>query len=74
MKPILISRVVKHFLRTGVIDPNLLPDKERFFAEVNSIIFKNIVLHRINDLVKKIDSTDILNLRINILENVLRGN
>jgi hypothetical protein len=71
MKPGLISRVVKKYLKTGEIQVKDLPIRERFFAEVNSIKFKSILINRIDALCTKIDKLDILRVRLNILDQLI---
>jgi hypothetical protein len=71
MKPGLISRVVKKYLKTGQILVENLPIRERFFAEVNSIKFKSILINRIDALCTKIDKLDILRVRLNILDHLI---
>jgi hypothetical protein len=71
MKPGLISRVVKQYLKTGILDPDSLPIRERFFAEVNSIKFKSILINRINSLVKKVDNLSITRVRLSILDRII---
>jgi len=48
----------------------LLAQRERFFAEVNSVTFKNILLTRINKLVDKIDNMNIMTVRTNLLSTL----
>jgi hypothetical protein len=71
MKPGLISRVVKKYLKTGQISVKDLPIRERFFAEVNSIKFKSILINRIDALCTNIDKLDILRVRLNILDHLI---
>jgi len=71
MKPDLISRCLKSYFKTGSLDKNLLPVRERFFSEVNSITFKVILLNRIDELVKRIDKISLLDCRINLLDKIL---
>lgn len=70
MTPGVISRVVKNYFKTGTVDPNLIPVKDRFFSEVNSITFKSILLHKIEKLCTKLDSLDRFKHRINIFEHL----
>jgi len=70
MKPGPISRVVRGYFSTGVVNKNLLPQKDRFFAITNSVIFKNILLHRINNIVKKIDGLNLIYNRIEIMKTL----
>jgi len=72
MKPNLISRVLRNYLNTGNFDVNLLPERERFFATVNSITFKNVLLHKISDKITKIEKIDYLSNRIEILKTILK--
>jgi hypothetical protein len=70
MTPGVISRVVKGYLDKGVIDINLIPVKDRFFAEVNTITFKSILLFKIEKLVTKLHSMDRMKHRVNILDHL----
>jgi len=70
MKPGPISRVVRGYFSTGVVNKNLLPQKDRFFAVTNSVIFKNILLHRINNIVKKIDGLNLIYNRMKIIKTL----
>jgi hypothetical protein len=70
MTPGTISKVVKNYFKTGTVDPNLIPVKDRFFSEVNSITFKSILLHKIDKLVTKLDSLDRYKHRVNILDHL----
>jgi len=67
----LISRVVKEFLQTGTISKFSLPVRERFFTEVNSINFKNILLHKIWDKTQELLKIDLTQNRINLLKTVI---
>jgi len=71
MKPKVISSVVLNYFKTGVINKNMLPVRERFFSEVNTITFKNIMLNRINDKVNMLNSIDLLEIRLNIVDKIL---
>jgi hypothetical protein len=70
MKPGPISRVVRGYFSTGTVNKNLLPQKDRFFAVTNSVIFKNILLHRINNIVKKIDGLNLIYNRMEIVKTL----
>lgn len=70
MTPGTISRVVKNYFKTGIVDANLIPVKDRFFSEVNSITFKSILLHKIDKLATKLDSIDRFKHRVNILDHL----
>jgi hypothetical protein len=70
MKPDLISRVVKQYLTTGVFDNSLLPVSERINAELNSIIYKNVLIHRIDKLIKRIDRMDVFYNRNELLKTI----
>lgn len=71
MTPVLISKVVKEFLKTGNISKFSLPVRERFFSEVNTITFKNILLHRIWDRTQDLLKLDLIENRINLLKTVI---
>jgi hypothetical protein len=51
-----ITNVVKEYFKTGTFKTSMLPIKERFFAEYNSITFKVALLHKIERLIKRIES------------------
>jgi len=70
MKPGSISRVLREYFKTNKIDVSVLDRRERFFATVNSIIFKNILLHRINRKVKDIESMDFVSNRIELIKTM----
>jgi len=71
MTPKLISKVIKSYFETGEIKTSQLPVRERFFAEVNSVTFKNILLKKIDKIVDSLDKTDITAIRINILGDII---
>nr|AWY10987.1 RNA-dependent RNA polymerase [Sclerotinia sclerotiorum mitovirus 29] len=71
MKPKLISQVLKSYFESGEIRTSKLPLRERFFAEVNSITFKRILLHRIDRMVESLDKTDLMAIRVNILGEII---
>jgi len=71
MSPKIISRVVKNYMRDKVIKKDSLPVRERFYAAYNSIIFKNILIHRINSLTTKIKNIDVQMNRINLLDHII---
>jgi len=70
MTPGVISRVIKGYFKTGIVDENLIPVKDRFFSEVNSITFKSILLHKIDKLVIRLDSLARSDHRINIFDQL----
>jgi len=71
MSPKIISRVVKNYMRDKVIKKDSLPVRERFYAAYNSIIFKNILIHRVNSLTTKIKNIDVQTNRINLLDHII---
>lgn len=68
MKPKVITKVVKEFMSTGMVSKDIIPIRDRFFSQVNCNTFKTILLHRIDSIVKQIDSINLDKERINIAE------
>jgi hypothetical protein len=56
MTPKVITNVVKDYLITGTFKTSMLPVRERFFSEFNSITFKVVLLNKIEKLIDKIES------------------
>nr|UTQ48828.1 RNA-dependent RNA polymerase [Monilinia fructicola mitovirus 11] len=73
MKPGTISKVVRHYLKTGVVENSMLSRRDRFFAEVNSITFKSILIHKISKIVNEIVSIDPMITRINIMDQIMNS-
>nr|UYL94483.1 MAG: RNA-dependent RNA polymerase [Leptosphaeria biglobosa mitovirus 6] len=71
MSPVLISKVVKEYLKTGTINKYSLPVRERFFSETNTITFKNILLHRIGAKARELLKLDVTTNRIELLKTIL---
>lgn len=70
MTPGVISRVVKDYFKTGQINQDLLPIRERFFAEVNSITFKSVLLNKIYRLLQELESFDSTAYRVNLFDHL----
>jgi len=68
MTPGLITKVVREYLRTGQFNVKLLPIRERFWSEFNSITYKNIILHKISDLSDRLGSMNLERLRLNLTD------
>jgi hypothetical protein len=71
MDPGLISKVVRHYLKEGKFNSNLLPIRERFWSEVNTITFKNILLHKISDFLDRLSVMNLERLRINLSDQMV---
>jgi hypothetical protein len=71
MKPGLISKVVKNFLTTGKWDITLIDKRSRFFAHTNILTFKLILIHRIQNSIKKVFKLNHISNRINLLDRVI---
>lgn len=71
MNPGLISKVVRQYLKDGQFNTKLLPIRERFWSEFNSITFKNIILHRISDMSERLCSINLERLRINLSDQMV---
>lgn len=71
MKPGLISKVVKNYLKTKKWDLTPIPKKDRFFASTNILTFKLILIHRIQDSIKRVFKLNLLENRISILDKMI---
>jgi len=67
MKPGLITKVVSTYLSTSKFDTSMIPRKEVFHSAVNSMTFKNVLLFKIQNIVKHIESLNISDIRRDIL-------
>jgi len=70
MKPGLISKVVKNYLSSKKWDLTPIPKKDRFFASTNILTFKLILIHRIQDSIKKVFKLNQLANRTSILDKI----
>lgn len=68
MTPGLITKVVREYLQKGQFNTKLLPIRERFWSEFNSITYKNILLHKISDLSDRLGSMNLERLRLNLTD------
>jgi hypothetical protein len=71
MKPGLMSKVVKNYLSTKKWDLTPIPKKDRFFASTNILTFKLILIHRIQDSIKKVFKLNQLANRLSILDKII---
>lgn len=71
MTPKIITNVVKEYLKTGEFKTSMLPIRERFYSEYNSITFKVALLDRIDRLVHKIESKTIQEYWVDTLDRGL---
>nr|UPW42091.1 MAG: putative RNA dependent RNA polymerase [Xinjiang mito-like virus 79] len=71
MKPGSISKVISSYLRTGKWSITSIPKKDRFFAAVNVMSIKLIMINRIENSIKTINNLNTLNNRLVILDRII---
>jgi hypothetical protein len=71
MNPKKLVTIVRGFLQTGTLDTSLITKEEKYYSGLSIVTFKRILLERINNIIKKLDNTDIQVIRLNILGRVL---